>query len=216
MCIRDSSQTSRKVESSGGTTEEITMPCTELTSSPCIANKLRKRTPYSSTICVLMVETHQCASRRPAPCSADLASKAPSTVLVLPTSMTSSMDYCPPSARTSPESTVRRPDSVRTSRKPRSSSPSVTPSYPPPPSTRTDRERAYEERSSNLRRMEERAAGPPCVSLRYSLSRDFSRAAASSTRDQVRPLSMRSDVAIGSNSPANDAWFTLIPMPTTT
>src|ERR1022692_4403219 len=140
-----------------------------------MANKLRNRTPYSSTICVLMVETRQCASRRPESGLADLASKTPSTVLVLPTSMTSSMVYFPLSARTSPESTVRTPDSVRTSRKPRSSSPSVTPSYPPPPSTCTDRERAYEERSSNLRRVEERAAEPPCVSLRYSLSRDFSR-----------------------------------------
>ena len=52
------------------------------------------------------------------------------------------------------------------------------------------------------------------MSLRYSLSSDFSRAAVSSTRDHSRPLSMRSEVAIGSSSPANDAWFTLMPMPT--
>ena len=38
----------------------------------------------------------------------------------------------------------------------------------------------------------------------------------SSTRDQSRPVSMCSEVAIGCNSPENEAWFTLMPMPMTT
>ncbi len=48
--------------------------------------------------------------------------------------------------RTSPDSTVRIPASVWTSRNPRSSSPAVTPSYPPFSSTCTRLPRVYDDR----------------------------------------------------------------------
>jgi len=81
------------------TTEEITMPCTSLTSRCAIEKRLRNSTPYSSTVCVLLVVTRQLARRRSywgavSP-SAEARSKTPRTVLVLPTSSTSSMKSGP-------------------------------------------------------------------------------------------------------------------------
>src|SRR5690349_5742069 len=79
----------------GGTTEEIMIPLTSAASTSPMANRLRKRTPYSSTVWVMTVATRQCASRRggellPAKPSATF-SYTPSTVLVLPTSTTRSI-----------------------------------------------------------------------------------------------------------------------------
>ena len=59
------SQTSRSVLSIGGTTEEITMPLTSATFKPSMANRLRKSTPYSSTVCDLLVVTRQWATIDP-------------------------------------------------------------------------------------------------------------------------------------------------------
>src|SRR5215471_14116938 len=71
------------------------MPRTSPASTFPMANRLRKSTPYSSTVWVLMVATRQWAISRGA---VFLAAKAgrpisytPSTVLVLPTSRTSSI-----------------------------------------------------------------------------------------------------------------------------
>src|SRR5947208_9234176 len=88
------SQTSRTVESSGGTTDETMMPFTSAASTCCMENRLWKSTPYSSTVWVRMVATRQCA-RSDILSSPDLKPAGrwytPSTVLVLPTSMTKSM-----------------------------------------------------------------------------------------------------------------------------
>src|SRR6476646_4564585 len=83
------------MESMGGTTEETMMPRTSAASTFPMANRLRKRTPYSSTVWVITVATRQCAIRRgtvvlPANPGA-LFSSTPSTVLVLPTSRTRSI-----------------------------------------------------------------------------------------------------------------------------
>src|SRR5437016_6280487 len=80
----------------GGTTEEMMMPRTSVASIFSTANRLRKRTPYSSTVWLLMVATRQWAIiRAPAPEGlakpTGFSSKTPSTVLVLPTSTTSSI-----------------------------------------------------------------------------------------------------------------------------
>src|SRR6266700_359656 len=79
----------------GGTTDEIMIPRTSAASTLPIANRLRNRTPYSSTVWVMTVATRQCASRRgTAGLSAKpetLDSYTPSTVLVLPTSRTRSI-----------------------------------------------------------------------------------------------------------------------------
>src|ERR1041385_3636907 len=79
----------------GGTTEETMIPRTSATSTFPIANRLRKRTPYSSTVRGITVATRQCAIRRglvalPAKPAA-LFSYTPSTVLVFPTSRTRSI-----------------------------------------------------------------------------------------------------------------------------
>src|SRR5215813_10267873 len=71
------------------------MPRTSAASTFPIANRLRKSTPYSSTVWVLMVATRQWAISRggellPAKPGAHI-SYTPSTVLVLPTSRTSSI-----------------------------------------------------------------------------------------------------------------------------
>src|SRR5215472_15359214 len=79
----------------GGTTEEMMMPRTSAASTFPIAKRLRKSTPYSSTVWVLMVATRQWASS----CGAEFLpekpgmfiSYTPSTVLVLPTSRTKSI-----------------------------------------------------------------------------------------------------------------------------
>src|SRR5262249_39083314 len=79
----------------GGTTDEMMMPRTSAASTFPIAKRLRKSTPYSSTVCVLMVATRQCASSRGAEFLAGtpgmLISYTPRTVLVLPTSRTNSI-----------------------------------------------------------------------------------------------------------------------------
>src|SRR5579883_2081605 len=91
LVLKYFSQTSRRVESSGGTTEEITMPVNGPTSSPAPAKRLRNNTPYSSTVWVRMVDTRQCASSRGSgDDSGEL--KTPRTVLVLPTSTTRSIE----------------------------------------------------------------------------------------------------------------------------
>src|SRR4249920_169799 len=79
----------------GGTTEEMMIPLTSAASTLPMANRLRKRTPYSSTVWVITVATRQCASRRegellPAKPGATV-SYTPSTVFVLPTSRTRSI-----------------------------------------------------------------------------------------------------------------------------
>src|SRR5215469_1687832 len=90
-----SSQTLRSVQSSGGTTDEIMMPLTSATSTLPMAKRLRKSTPYSSTVWVLMVATRQCATSRGAEFLPEIPgmfiSYTPSTVLVLPTSRTNSI-----------------------------------------------------------------------------------------------------------------------------
>src|SRR3979490_2377727 len=76
----------------GGTTDDIPIPRTSFTSMLSMANKLRKRTPYSSTVCVLIVATRQCAinlvylavESDSAPGAS--APYRPSTVFVFPTS----------------------------------------------------------------------------------------------------------------------------------
>src|SRR5262249_51939990 len=79
----------------GGTTEEMMMPRTSAASTFPIAKRLRKSTPYSSTVWVLMVATRQCASSLGAEFLPGkpgmLISYTPSTVLVLPTSRTNSI-----------------------------------------------------------------------------------------------------------------------------
>src|SRR5215469_3936008 len=79
----------------GGTTEEMMMPRTSAASTLPIAKRLRKSTPYSSTVWVLMVATRQCASSRGAEFLPEIPgmfiSYTPSTVLVLPTSRTNSI-----------------------------------------------------------------------------------------------------------------------------
>src|SRR5260370_4878973 len=71
------------------------MPRTSAASTCLMANRLRKSTPYSSTVWVLMVATRQWAISRGAALLAAkpgaLISYTPSTVLVLPTSRTSSI-----------------------------------------------------------------------------------------------------------------------------
>src|SRR5215831_15398239 len=71
------------------------MPRTSAASTLPMANRLRKSTPYSSTVWVLMVATRQWAIRRGAAFlearPGALISYTPSTVLVLPTSRTSSI-----------------------------------------------------------------------------------------------------------------------------
>ena len=71
------SHTWRRVDSTGGTTDEMMMCVTWLGAMPCISNRLTKKTPYSSTVCVRCVVTRQCAAssgfsaierRGPAPC----------------------------------------------------------------------------------------------------------------------------------------------------
>src|SRR5215472_11538098 len=79
----------------GGTTDEMMIPLTSAASTSPMSKRLRKRTPYSSTVCVMTVATRQCASRRgeallPAKPVATV-SYTPSTVLVLPTSRTRSI-----------------------------------------------------------------------------------------------------------------------------
>src|SRR5215467_13893324 len=79
----------------GGTTEEMMIPLTSAASTLPMSKRLRKRTPYSSTVWVMTVATRQCASRRggellPAKPGATV-SYTPSTVLVLPTSRTRSI-----------------------------------------------------------------------------------------------------------------------------
>src|SRR5690242_10332952 len=86
-----------------GTTEEITIPRTSAASILSIAKRLRKSTPYSSTVWVLMVATRQWAAMRGLSEAGEanparLISYTPSTVLVLPTSTTSSIR--PPCHRT--------------------------------------------------------------------------------------------------------------------
>src|SRR5438270_9070769 len=80
----------------GGTTEEIMMPRTSAASILSTAKRLRKSTPYSSTVWVLIVATRQWAIMRgPEPAGftkpGELSSYTPRTVLVLPTSITSSI-----------------------------------------------------------------------------------------------------------------------------
>src|ERR1051326_4667899 len=79
----------------GGTTDEMMIPLTSAASTLPMSKRLRKRTPYSSTVWVMTVATRQCASRRgeallPAKPVATF-SYTPSTVLVLPTSRTRSI-----------------------------------------------------------------------------------------------------------------------------
>src|ERR1041385_3923647 len=79
----------------GGTTDEMMIPLTSAASTLPMSKRLRKRTPYSSTVWVMTVATRQCASRRgeellPAKPGATV-SYTPSTVLVLPTSRTRSI-----------------------------------------------------------------------------------------------------------------------------
>src|SRR5579864_7241391 len=79
----------------GGTTEEMMMARTSAASTLPMAKRLRKSTPYSSTVCVRMVATRQCAISRG---DALPISYTPRTVLVLPTSRTRSIS--PPRGRT--------------------------------------------------------------------------------------------------------------------
>src|ERR1044071_9296792 len=79
----------------GGTTEEMMIPLTSAASTLPMSNRLRKRTPYSSTVWVITVATRQCAKRHdeellPAKPGATF-SYTPSTVLVLSTSRTRSI-----------------------------------------------------------------------------------------------------------------------------
>src|SRR5579864_855105 len=79
----------------GGTTEETMIPRTSAASTFPMANRLRKRTPYSSTVCVITVATRQCAISRGAvalPANPGAVfSYTPRTVFVLPTSRTRSI-----------------------------------------------------------------------------------------------------------------------------
>src|SRR5438128_2593321 len=80
----------------GGTTEEIMMPRTSAASILSTAKRLRKSTPYSSTVWVLMVATRQWAIMRGPELAGftnpgGFSSYTPRTVLVLPTSITSSI-----------------------------------------------------------------------------------------------------------------------------
>src|SRR5206468_2095295 len=74
------------------------IPRTSATSTFPMAKRLRKRTPYSSTVCVITVATRQWAISRGAvvlPAKPEaLFSYTPNTVLVLPTSRTRS--FFPP------------------------------------------------------------------------------------------------------------------------
>src|SRR5208337_3045515 len=113
---------------------------------------------------------------------------------------------------TVPLRTVFTPLGVRTSKKPRSSRPSVVPSNDEPfSSMRTAFPFTQEEFSAKRRKIELRASASP-VNCRYSRSSDFSKAAASSTRDHSLPVASLSDVA--AKSVGKLAWFTLIPIPT--
>src|SRR5437016_6341212 len=87
-----------------GTTEEMMMPRTSAASIFSIEKRFRKRTPYSSTVWFLMVATRQWAIMRGSAlgCFTNptcATSYTPSTVLVLPTSTTSSI-RSPPWQRT--------------------------------------------------------------------------------------------------------------------
>src|ERR1700757_3436826 len=78
----------------GGTTVEMMMPRTSEASTLPIANRLRNSTPYSSTVWVRIVATRQCAISFAPAWGADPGvpiSYTPSTVLVFPTSRTSSI-----------------------------------------------------------------------------------------------------------------------------
>src|ERR1700694_672745 len=84
----------------GGTTDEMMIPRTSPASIFSTAKRLRKRTPYSSTVWFLMVATRQWAIMRGSAFGGftkptEAISYTPSTVLVLPTSTTSSIG--PPS-----------------------------------------------------------------------------------------------------------------------
>ena len=136
--LKKASQTARRVESSGGTTEEMAMPVTTLVASPLSSKRLCIWMPNSSAVRCSGVVTRQCAtipgSAAVSPSVSPASRYSPSTVLEFPTSIASNMvDY---SALTPPESTVwTAPSSPRTSRNPRASSPAVTPVYPPASST---------------------------------------------------------------------------------
>src|SRR5579859_1108196 len=87
----------------GGTTEEMMIPRTSPASILSTAKRLRKSTPYSSTVWFLMVATRQWAIMRGPGFGGftnptEAISYTPSTVLVLPTSTTSNI--LPPSQRT--------------------------------------------------------------------------------------------------------------------
>src|SRR5438270_5800559 len=94
---------------------------------------------------------------------------------------------------TVPLKTVRTPCKVRTSRKPRSSRPSVVPStFKPFSSMRTSLPRAHDDCSVKRLRIERRASFAS-INRRYSRSSDFSKAAVSSTRDHSLPVASRNE-----------------------
>src|SRR5271156_2725316 len=77
---------SPSVQFTGGTTELMITPPIASRSSPASKKRLRVRTPYSSTVCSRAVVRRQLAIN----CS---SRNTPSTVLVFPTSIVSSMKY---------------------------------------------------------------------------------------------------------------------------
>src|SRR6267378_7449664 len=91
---------SPSVQLAGGTTELIITPLIASRSSPASVKRFRVSTPYSSTVCSRAVVNRQLAiSSSPR--------NTPSTVLVFPTSIVSSINAPPPRRRQSPSSIAR-------------------------------------------------------------------------------------------------------------
>src|SRR5713226_3936681 len=109
---------SASVQFTGGTTELMITPVMASRSSSASVNKFLVKTPYSSTVCSRAVVNRQFAT-------SSSPRKTPSTVLVLPTSMVSSIYRA---SATSPAITVTTfPSSRVTCSNPSGASPAVVP-----------------------------------------------------------------------------------------
>src|SRR5208283_6076362 len=116
---RYSRDISASVQFSGGTTELMITPLIISLFKPANENRLRVSTPYSSTVCVRAVVSLQLEI-------SSSSRNTPSTVLVLPTSIVSSIVQR--TSVTSPAITVTSgPLSLATSRRPSGLSPAVVP-----------------------------------------------------------------------------------------
>ncbi len=110
------------------------------------------------------------------------------------------------------------PSSPATRKNPRASSPSVTPVYPPPSSTRTRLPRTQLEAAANR----SSSAGPSSTPSYSRVSRPISSIQSAQQRNQPPPLASpphRSPAATkwpcASNSSGKLSWFRLIPTPIT-